>query len=535
MGGESMRSTLILSAILAAGRLFASAPGNVSLEKVVNHNNWGAAWDTSYVIENGIVTLTAVPKIGGRVMQYDLGDHPSIYVDATNKGQVPSDGNMMLGGFRQLASPQSDFGWPSGPHLDCLPYTCTIPVSSPDSTVIHMESDVENNDEQGGTLNGLQFKRTLTVYRGTSRVRVLMTMVNHGAQTKLKGIWGITQVVCSNNGSVDKTNIRVYFQRNPLSTLGSGNGYVRYVSEGPDETQWQPNGGGEGIMGVQYMQKTGKIGADCRAGWICYVDQLDGYAYARTFTYEDGETYPDSGASVQVYTYTDYPTLEVEVLGPLTTLAQNDSTRLEEIWYAARSRGPVVAVTAAGLVTRPLEVEQNQDVVEIDGSFGVFHEGKVRVQFSDNSGALVATVDSMNVTPAESLVVNGSYTVPAGASMLCLKLFDGSGNPVGALDSAVVQSTSICAGPHWVSPAYSGKFASAVARPDGTVNIAVALPEAFDAELFTVDGKRLSRFSATGPFRSSIHVGQQGSRLLLLRVRSAGVTRTVALCAMQRN
>lgn len=530
-----MRSTLILSAILAVGRLFASAPGNVSIEKVVNHNNWGAAWDTSYVIENGIVTLTAVPKIGGRVMQYDLGDHPSIYVDATNRGQVPADGNMMLGGFRQLASPQSDFGWPSGPHLDCLPYTCTIPVSSADSTVIHMESEVENNDEQGGTLNGLQFKRTLTVYRGTSRVRVLMTMINRGAQTKQKGIWGITQVVCSNNGSVDKTNIWVYFQRNPSSTMGSGNGYVRYVNEGPDQTQWLPDGGGEGIMGVQYMQKTGKIGADCSAGWICYVDKLDGYAYVRTFTYKDSKSYPDSGASVQVYTYTDYPTLEVEVLGPLTTLAQNDSTRLEENWYAARSCGPVVAVTSAGLVTRPLEVAQNQGAVEIDGSFGVFHEGMVKLQFSDNSGAVISTVDSMNVTPAESLVVNGSYTVPAGASKLRLELFDGAGNPVGALDSAVVQPTSIYADANLTSPAYPEKFASAAARPDGTVDIAVTLPGAFDAELFTADGKRLSRFSATGPFRSTINAGQQGTGLLILRVRSIGATRTVTLCAMPRN
>ncbi|MCX7726876.1 MAG: hypothetical protein N2053_08510, partial [Chitinispirillaceae bacterium] len=82
------RFSLLVILTLAFG-INNAAEYEVTLEKKSNYNGWGKDWDSVYVVKNRIVTLAAVPKIGGRVMQYDLGNHPSLYVDENNKGVMP--------------------------------------------------------------------------------------------------------------------------------------------------------------------------------------------------------------------------------------------------------------------------------------------------------------------------------------------------------------------------------------------------------------------------------------------------------------
>lgn len=424
--------------ILLCGLSFAQVY-DVKLEMIVNYNNWGVAWDTICVVKNDLINIAMLPKVGGRIMQYDLGNHPSIYIHPESKGQVPADGNTVIGGFRTLPSPQSDFTWPSPPKLDCKPYTCVVRSTNSDSAVIYMESQIEDsNDEKYKTHKGLQFKRLITVYKASTRVRVEMTMLNKGTSSMKHGIWDITQTNCSNNGPVDTKNFWVYFQRNPSSKLGGGKGYVQYMHEGKDDSQWRPDAAPGGIMGVQYMHKTGKIGADCSAGWICFVDQLDGYAYIKTFTYEKGKEYPDSGASVQVYTYDNMPVVEVEVLGPLTTLNPGDSVKMVENWYATRASGPVLAVNNAGLITKRLEAQQTADTMTVNGTYGLFYPGIVRSVYVDLQGEEVLVTDSVTVTPLDSLKFTGKYQVPAGAKILRLEAFDNSGKSLGILDTVEI-------------------------------------------------------------------------------------------------
>ncbi|NLE00936.1 MAG: hypothetical protein GX640_13800 [Fibrobacter sp.] len=496
---------------------------DVKLEKIVNYNNWGTAWDTIFVVKNDLITIAALPKVGGRIMQYDLGNHPSIYIHPESKGQVPSDGNTVIGGFRTLPSPQSDFTWPSPPKLDCKPYTCVVRSKNADSTVIYMESQIEDsNDEKYRTHKGLQFKRLITVYKASTRVKVEMTMLNKNGSTMKHGIWDITQSVCTNNGSVDKKNFWVYFQRNPSSKLGNGKGYVQYMHEGTDDSQWRPDAAPGGIMGVQYMQKTGKIGADCSAGWICFVDQLDGYAYVKTFTYEEGKEYPDEGASVQVYTYTDMPVVEVEVLGPLTTLNTGDSVIMVENWYATRASGPVLAVNNAGLITKRLEAQQTADTMAVNGTYGLFHSGIVKSVYVDDEGEEVLVADSVTVTPLDSLKINRKNQVPAGALVLRLEAFDKSGKSLGTLDSVLVPEPVAVRGSFENRSAMaSGKMTLIAKR--GLISGKVHTGGTFSVSIFDLKGKLLLKHgnsSLDGSF--TIPVDISGS--LLVRVAANGWT-----------
>jgi hypothetical protein len=235
----------------------AASAQDVTVQTQSNYNSWGTGWDSVYVLKNTIVTLAAVPKIGGRIMQYDLGTHASMYVDSANKGKVPA-ASALLGGFRTLASPQSNFTWPPSPLLEVGRYSCAIKANTADSGVIYLESPIENTSGYP-TLNGLQNKRTITLYKSSSHVKVMMTLVNKGTQAlPAHGIWDITERICRNNNVLDTTNIWLYFPLNPSSTMGGGKGYAQL--QGTDASQWKPNTAPDGIMGVEYRRKEAKIG-----------------------------------------------------------------------------------------------------------------------------------------------------------------------------------------------------------------------------------------------------------------------------------
>ena len=494
---------------------------SVSVEEKSSHSNWGTAWGKIYVAKNDLITIAVVPALGGRVMQYDLGTHPSIYVDNNAIGSIPDNGNVQIGGFRMLPSPQSDFGWPSPPELDLNPYTCVVRVKSTDSTVILLESGVVNNGESKYAKHqGLRFKRQLTLYKASTRVKVEMTMINTGNTVMKHGIWDITQSICSNNNRVDLENIWVYFKKNESSSMSKG--YIEYSEladgSGGEKAQWKPNAAEGGIMGVQFLQKAGKIGADCNAGWICYVDRLDGYSYAKTFTYEEGENYPDGGASVQVYTSknTSTPLVEVEVLGPIATLGQNDSVKLVENWYAARSFGPILDVCSAGLITKRLTVDQTENSIAVAGTYGVFYPGAVRVVLVNDSGREVAAVDSLEVTPLDSVSLAKTYRLTAGATILVLKAYDLYGEMTGILDSVTVPDPINVTESVRQNPTANRSIAFHQYKE--AVYVTIPYGGKYTLELFTVEGELLSCSTGLGLSRHRISVPYSSVNIFIARI-----------------
>jgi hypothetical protein len=524
-------SISLLAAILIHGSY--GQTYDVSVEQKASHSNWETAWGTVYVAQNGLVTLAAVPNLGGRVMQYDLGEHGSIYVSDNLIGSMPDDGNVLVGGFRMLPSPQIDFGWPSPPEVDLNPYTCEIRANTADSAVIYLESDVVDNEIQKyQTHQGLQFKRLLTLYKASTRVKVEMTMINTGSTSMEHGIWDITQCVCSNNGAADLENIWVYFKKNESSSMTDG--YVEYSDQadgsGEEKAQWNPDAAEGGIMGVQFLQKVGKIGADCNAGWIAHVDQLDGYAYVKTFTYEDGKTYPDGGASVQVYTYsTSAPTVEVEVLGPITTLGQNDSVKMVENWYLARSTGPVLNVTGAGLVTSKLTAEQTDNLMTIQGTFGVFYPGTVRAVFMDASSSAVAVADTFEVSPLDSLRIEQQYEVPTGATWLSLHLFNSAGELVDYLDSVAVPGSVGLNGKGGSVDERTGFSLVSLSR-NGGFAIDIKQRGHFLFSLYTIDGREVVSFTGDRPQHHTVELPLVSSGLLIAQLKTTDGTVRRKVC-----
>lgn len=72
-----------------------------------------------------------------------------------------------------------------------------------------------------------------------------------------------------------------------------------------------------------------KIGVMVPDGWAAYA--RNGHLFVKTFTWQAGATYPDMGCSVETFTNADM--LEVETLGPLTTLRPGERVEHVEEWY----------------------------------------------------------------------------------------------------------------------------------------------------------------------------------------------------------
>ena len=92
---------------------------SVSLQTVSNYKQWG--WN-AIVMQNDFITIATVPAIGGRVMQYDLGSLPSIFVNQAELGKnyTPTQNSQWhnFGGYKTWPAPQSQWnagGWPPPP------------------------------------------------------------------------------------------------------------------------------------------------------------------------------------------------------------------------------------------------------------------------------------------------------------------------------------------------------------------------------------------------------------------------------------
>jgi len=226
-----------------------------------------------------------------------------------------------------------------------------------------------------------------------------------------------------------------------------------------------------GIFGVQFRPEDKKIFADARAGWICYADERDGYAYAKTFAVFEGREYPDQGARVEVWGNRDPRYLEVEVLSPMAELpADGGRYTFVEEWWATRLRGPVLEVNRAGAVARRLAVALAAG--SLTGTYGVFYQGTAQVVLIDKSGRVLAEGQAHPVTPAQTFALDEQLPVPEQAATAEVRLTDAQGRFIGALDTltlpprtAVLEDRAALPAGFALGPSYPNPFNASVAIP----------------------------------------------------------------------
>ncbi len=414
--------------------------------KPVMYKEWKA-----HVLKNDLVQLHVVPDIGGRVIQYALGEKEFFWVNPSltgksspDNGLDPEGGWMNYGGDKLWPAPQgwdNDRQWPGPPDaiLDGQPYRAE---TKPGSAEIRLTS---RDDPR----SGIRFSRGIRLHPRSTRVSIEASMTNIDDKPRRWGIWAHTQLDAGLPDSDDCNRLmRAWCPINPRSHFDRG--YQVIFGKKDNPSFWHD--AERGLMKVSYRYKVGKIGLDSHAGWVATVDGRKGDVFVQRFEFHPEEEYPD-GASVEfwhngvgrIHAYNKWMEMadsrdenpyvfESEVLSPFARLQPGESYTWSYDWYACRIGGdfPVVDCSEAGVVSEPLVCRRDGDRVRLRGRFGVFHLGRLVLK-AYNAKAEVVTSEILdsNVTPLKPVVLDLALELPTAASSVALILQDAGGRRIG--------------------------------------------------------------------------------------------------------
>lgn len=410
---------------------------------------------SSMNMKNDLVNLEIVPDIGGRVLQYKLGDYGFFLVDQDLYGKQPpasgvgpEDAWLNYGGDKLWLAPQgwdNDQQWPGPPDpvLDGQPFALEV-ISD---KKIHLTSKKDMR-------SGVQLSRFIEVFDGSTRVSIDATMKNIDNKLRRWGIWAHTQFNAGNrHGKGYNENYWAYCPLNPNSVFTKGYGVqyglVNNMSYQPD---YENN-----MMKVQYMRRVGKIGIDSPAGWVATVDATDGYVFVHRFEYEPDKAYPDN-SSVEIWmnglgefvawgkvnqmpesTKENPYNFESEVISPYAELQPGEEYTYHYEWYSAKiaSGAGVVDCSDAGVVCEPLSAVFDGSSINVSGKFGVFYEGSLKISALNKSGNEIEVLASgIEVTPLKSVELSLKLSGQANVSRIkaiSVTLSDRNGKVVGEL------------------------------------------------------------------------------------------------------
>jgi len=441
---KAKRVLIIVVAVLSA---------SMAADSGDDHRTW-----KSIDLQNELITVAVVPKIGGRIIQFKLGDYGFFWVnqelagiDPPASGLGPNDSWLNYGGDKLWIAPQgwdNDQQWPGPPDavLDGGPYAAqTLPK---DGRIISVEL-TSAKDER----SGVQLSRTVRIGRHNTRVSFRAKMTNIDTRPRRWGIWSHTQLDAGNrHGEGYNPDYWGYCPLNSKSIFPKGYdvlfGLARNSSYIPDYAK--------GLMQVHYLRRVGKIGLDSDAGWIATVDATDGYVFVQRFNYEPDKPYPDNssvefwmnglGEFVAWGKVTKMPEnprdnpyiFESEMIAPFESLEPGQSCSFEYEWYAAKiGKGlPVIDCRDVGIICEPFLAEQSDGKIILSGSFGVFYEGYMELIFGDENGKEIKGNPSLvPITPLEevNLSLFEGIIKPKGARQVTLFIYDVDKKLVGEL------------------------------------------------------------------------------------------------------
>ena len=392
-------------------------------------------WEAAF-LSNAFVRLALVPDIGGRVMAYDLGDYPFLFVDPTLAGQLFSaeenqgDGSLgawkNYGGDKTWPAPQgwaTDEEWhgPPDPILDTGRYTLDALSVTEGAAHVRVSSPADPR-------SGLQIVRAFTLRPDTSRVSLRLTFRNISTRTVRWSIWDVVQLRAERanaDGTLEpETGCIITAPAHPQSAFPRQ--YAVLFGE-TDNPQWRVRP--DGLFEAPYLWQIGKVALDSPAGWIAFANRAAGAAFTTTFQYEPGAAYPDGGASVEVWTigagqvgnlnyeHSGIYLMEAEVLSPFHTIQPGEEAPFTLEWGACRCLGTVVDVTPAGVLTQPLTAEVSADGhISLRAEGGVFDAGVLRLRWLDRQGTALAETPLGDVNPLSAVSVDHIASVPSGAT-----------------------------------------------------------------------------------------------------------------------
>ena len=259
-------------------------------------------WD-SVQLRNQYIQVNVTAQLGGRILNYQLGDHTFLWWNRGLEGQVPPKGGLGRGGTwlnwggdKLWPAPQGwdgDAQWPGPPDgiLDGSPHEVQLLPPSRGKEGLQLTSLPDPR-------SGIMFSRTIRIFDGSSRVHVSSSMTNIVQRPVRWGIWTNTQLDARDrNGPGWNNKFYTYAPVNTLSKLPGGH----RIFFGPEINPQVESDPRSAILKLHFEWMMGKVGLDSDGGWLANVDGSTGYVFVQMFAYQPEKQYPDD-ISLAVWT-----------------------------------------------------------------------------------------------------------------------------------------------------------------------------------------------------------------------------------------
>lgn len=413
-------------------------------------------------LQNELIRVISVPDIGGRIMAYDLGEHPFLFVDPDLAGRLFSaeenqgDGSLAAwknyGGDKTWPSPQ---GWeneeqwhgPPDPVLDSGCYTVSEQSVIDGTATLTMVSPPDAR-------TGVQISRKIMVHPGTTRVVLDLSFTNIKDKPIRWSIWDVVQLNAVRRLPDDSLTYEpgctVTMPLNPLSKFSDG---FTVIFGEPDNPQWKVDRN-LGLVVADYAWEIGKIGSDAcspdgQSGWIAFSNTTQRFAFAERFRVFPGEEYPDDGSTVECWTIgrgrvanLDYEhsgiyLMETEVLSPFFTFQPGESHSFQIEWGVCRTAGRIIDVQPGGCASQKLSARPASDEVRLTGSFGVFDAGQLLLTWLNDTGEAIGSQLLEEVNPNRLITLDKVLQPPERAVVAVISVLaevDGTNRELGRCD-----------------------------------------------------------------------------------------------------
>lgn len=436
----SLRSVSFGAFLLATALLFA-LPKNARAEKCsirpVNYKGWNAQ-----EIRNKWVSLTIVPKLGGRLMQVAFGPHEYLFVNNKYEGKYlpPLEPDAPAkwynyGGDKIWPLPEGrhdEQHWP-GPLADVLDdgdYAFSI-VSKGEACRVRLDGPPDPR-------TGLQYSREIGLQAGSPKISFHAVMKNVSAHAIEWSVQSVTQYnTAKAEGNEASEDIWAFTEANESSAY-SGGYFLRSGQGKPPGLNIE-----NGLVALNYRFSESELWFDTQRGWLAVVDAGTQYAMVERFRIQDGKEYPGK-ATVIFYTNGSEPPddalyyMEAEINSPMVRLQPGETFAMDTEWYPTRAGKEFLEVTETGVIAKHLRVSHASGVHKLTGTFGVFYSGKLVAKFLDKDGKQISEVKLRTVAPREPVNLEEKINVPKAASRVAVHLISSPSEDHGLLDEVSV-------------------------------------------------------------------------------------------------
>ena len=270
--------------------------------------NYGG-WPNCVRLYNEEIELIVTTDIGPRIIHFGfIKGGNMLYVSPADSGKTGGDEWRLYGGHRLWIAPETI---PLSYHPDNTPVTYSFTEES-----LTLSASKEST-------SGISKEMQISLSPASNKITVVHRLKNENESDIQLAVWAITAMAPGGSAII------------PQEPYGEGNDFLlpaRPLALWPytqmNDPRW--TWGERYILAKQdaVLSSEQKIGVLNKQGWCAY--HIDKTLLIKRFDYSANEQYPDYNCNNELYINGHF--LEVETLGPLTTLRPNEITEHVEYW-----------------------------------------------------------------------------------------------------------------------------------------------------------------------------------------------------------